>query len=138
MGEWTLKASAQYGKIDKENDGVLMFSTDAVGQTDAVVYRYDFTGNSYLGEVNLFGDFEAFGRKQTLFVGADYAEWDFDYTNPSNYLPGSSSGFSIPDPDYDLLRPPANLSDYTEHFAATEKHKRRGDGADAGFARSTD
>jgi TonB-dependent siderophore receptor len=126
MGEWTLKASAQYGKIDKENDGVLMFSTDELGQTDAVVYRYDFTGNSYLGEVNLFGDFEAFGRKQTLFVGADYAEWDFDYTNPSNYLPGSSSGFSILDPDYDLLRPPTNLSDYTEHFAATEKHKRSG------------
>lgn len=106
LGSWTLRGNLQYTDIQTDSPGALVFGTDQNGLSDSIVYRYDADGYTYAGEVNLFGDVSLFGRKHTLFFGVDYASGDERSTTGSEYLVGADTGFSILNPDYDVLRPP--------------------------------
>ncbi|MBL8268893.1 TonB-dependent siderophore receptor, partial [Steroidobacter sp.] len=127
IGSWKLRGSLQLASIDARNNGVLMFGTDRNGFTDTLAYARDLDSDTYSGEVNLFGDVEAFGRKHTLFVGMDFAEEDWSlFSQSANYVPGSVSGFSIFNPDYSLLDIPTAQADFPTTVRVKRNHRMQG------------
>jgi iron complex outermembrane receptor protein len=126
FGSWMLRSNLQYTDIDTVSPGALVLGTDRDGFSDSVVYVYDADGNTYAGEVNLFGDVELFGRRHTLFFGADYAKENLDSVTSSNYLPGRTSGFSILTPNYDLLRAPDPAVGYDTIYKSAAENKSSG------------
>lgn len=127
FGSWKLRASAQHARTTADNNGVLMFGTDAAGLTDTLAYARDLEQDSYSAEVNLFGDVEILGRDHTLFFGLDYASLEREvFSGSGEYLAGADSGFSILVPDYSLLSIPATGADYPSVFGLAGDHELYG------------
>ena len=132
FGSWKLRASAQHARTTADNNGVLMFGTDAAGLTDTLAYARDLEQDSYSAEVNLFGDVELLGRDHTLFFGLDYASLEREvFGRSGEYLVGAGSGFSILAPDYSLLSIPATRADYPSVFGLAGDHELYGFSAQA-------
>jgi iron complex outermembrane receptor protein len=110
--EWLLRANSQYGDSEVKNYGNYAGVTDPDGFLQPLyMYLGQRTGESYAGEVNLFGDVELFGRTHQLFFGADYTR-----DKGTNYLGfgGMYGTFNVFDPDYSALpRYPRTVPEYT-------------------------
>jgi iron complex outermembrane receptor protein len=77
-GGWKLRGNVQYSQIDVSTRGVSHFGPyDDLGFAySADAYAEDGKDEVYGGEINLFGDIDAFGGEHTLFFGLDYARID--------------------------------------------------------------
>jgi TonB-dependent siderophore receptor len=126
LESWTLRASVQYNDIQADDAETVMRLTDADGYTDASIDYTDRNDASYSTEVNLYGDVELFGRTHTVFIGMDVAELRTDTDYYSNYRYGVDSGFSLLDPDYELLRFPERAQDYEELSQHRERERMAG------------
>ncbi|MFT4253312.1 MAG: TonB-dependent receptor, partial [Caulobacter sp.] len=110
---WHLSIAAQHNEANYENKYVWVgafstLSTDKTQSTNVYLYYDTERDHQWAGEVNLFGDVEAFGHKQTFFFGADYTETVLGISPYiGRWLSGSDSGFNVyegnwsalPDPD---------------------------------------
>ena len=113
---WTLRAHAQHNEVDQWING--FYTGGPIDQNGMTYYNEIFasTSDNELdgAELNLFGDVEAFGRRHTLFFGADYSiiynilnNWG--YANVS----GADTGFNIvTNPDYSLIPEPQSIRDF--------------------------
>ena len=99
---WKLRASAQKNDIEStlnqfvtggplDEHGFAYFTSAYSSLSDASYYG---------GEVNLFGDFELFGRRHTLFLGADYIDTQVD-----QLWGGSSLSFGYADSLFNAYAP---------------------------------
>jgi iron complex outermembrane receptor protein len=127
IGEWRLRGSVQYTKTEAANNGLLLFLTDPDGFTDSLAYARDLDSDAYSGELNLFGDVEAFGRSHTLFFGADFAAEDWHlHSRWADYIIGTDSGFSLFAPDYSLLDIPRSRAGYPGLYQEKRRHEMSG------------
>ena len=106
---WRIRMAVQRNKLQKDR---LNCSAQNNADLEGRVFPGCFTYLSeedtplHSGEVNLIGDFEAFGQKHTVLFGADYAEQDsyrmqaFDYIDDADH--GTAWGSSI---GYNVLNP---------------------------------
>ena len=117
QNDWMLRSNLQYSQVSglvkkAYIGGYSVLPPD--GSTDVTIYSDDTRDPLYSAEVNLFGDVEAFGRRHTLFFGADYSiiynilnNWG--YANVS----GADTGFNIvTNPDYSLIPEPQSIRDF--------------------------
>ena len=110
---WMLRANLQYSEVSGLVKRAWFQTADPQGFTDTYLYFDDTKDPAYSGEVNLFGNFEAFGREHTLFFGVDATKLD-SYTEYAGApYPSASLGLNIYDPDYSLLPDPTSLDDFT-------------------------
>ncbi|MBL8268322.1 TonB-dependent siderophore receptor [Steroidobacter sp.] len=127
MGSWSLRGNVQYNELsERDARGAFILGTDRDGFTTTLPFRESEPVSVYSAEMNLFGDVELFGRRHTLFFGADYAQLERDLTSMSNFLFGASSGFSILDPDYDLIYTAPQPENYFEHYTSNTKQTMYG------------
>lgn len=107
--DWQLRGNAQYHKVKGNADAFQTWDTDQAGDTFSYLYGRDQENEVYAAEVNLFGDVEVFGRKHTLFFGADYAELNTDTMDVGESGP---AGFSILAPDWSSVPAHRAATDY--------------------------
>ncbi len=82
-------------------------STDRTAKTDVYLYWESERDTQWAGEVNLFGDVEAFGHKQTLFFGADRTESVLGVEPyAGEYVGGNATGFNVYQPNWSLIPDP--------------------------------
>ncbi|MBL8267044.1 TonB-dependent siderophore receptor [Steroidobacter sp.] len=118
--DWTLRVNAQRNRQDLEFYNYLQHTgvirPDGRALSSIIVRFQDVDWQLTAGEVNLYGDVELFGRKHTLFFGADYAE-NTDAHGPR--LLAQRTGVVAPslyDPAYHtLVAQPTSLSQYTTY-----------------------
>ena len=79
--------------------------------TNVYLYWENERDTQWAGEVNLFGDVEAFGHKQTLFFGADRTD-SVLATSPfaGKFLAGSETGFNVYQPNWSLIPDPGSVN----------------------------
>ena len=87
---WTLRASGLYTDLDRIDVYSYIGSqpiTPTSGVTNHIAYRGDSFVKTHSFDFNAVGSFPAFGRDQTLILGADYQDSSYDsyYTRLSNY-----------------------------------------------------
>jgi outer membrane receptor for ferric coprogen and ferric-rhodotorulic acid len=88
-------------------------SSNKNSTTDLYIYYEKERDNQYAAEVNLFGDIEVLGHKQTIFVGGDYTESILGVTPyVGKYISGSGTGFNIYDPNWSLVPDPASPASF--------------------------
>lgn len=135
---WHLRANLQYNHLtEDQNSGQANAITGLDGLTGTSIYAYDDNDHVYAGEVNLYGDVEMFGRKHTLFFGADYARLDNRSLFADDSMSGEQTGFSILNPDYSLIPKHSQFSDYSFFFGEKSRTKQSGVTAQA-ILRPTD
>ena len=112
QNDWKLRMNAQFGDSEVKNYGNYAGGVDSDGFLQPLyMYLGERTGESYAGEVNLFGDVELMGRTHQLFFGADYTR-----DKGTSYLGfgGMYGTFNVFDPDYDALpQYPRTVPEYT-------------------------
>lgn len=126
INSWMLRGSLQYNDVRADDRETLMRMTDADGFTDTSLEYTDRTDTAYSTELNLYGDIDLFGRSHTLFIGADFAELRSDSGYYSSYRWGTDTGFSLFDPDYELLRFPDRPQDYEELYQVRDRERLAG------------
>jgi TonB-dependent siderophore receptor len=84
--------------------------------TNIYTYFGEENDATYSGEVDLFGDVELFGHKQTFFLDVDGERLKYSYAPyAGGFLSGQSTGFNIYNPNWSLI--PAALSGSYSAFA---------------------
>ncbi|MFC4312914.1 TonB-dependent siderophore receptor [Steroidobacter flavus] len=116
---WQLRGNVQYQKVTGEADAFQTWNTDQAGDTFAYLYGREQENEVYAAEVNLFGDVEAFGRRHTLFFGADYAELN---TDTLDFGQAGPAGFSIFHPDWSNVPVHRSAADY-DSFTDSENRR---------------
>lgn len=121
---WKLRANLQHNEqnfiVHQEMAG--NFQADGV-PLSAFNERNDNRFTLDGGEINLFGDVEAFGRAHTVFLGVDYSSID----NPLLYSSADVSSPSVFDPTFNTaVAPTASLADYTFYFDRQLRQKSLG------------
>lgn len=124
---WTLRVNAQHNKQDMFYNWKFPTDIQANGVPRGTeIERCQCDAEVNAGEINVYGDVELFGRRHTLFFGADYSE----ITNPEPGLYTSSSvapTVSIYDPAFNTSVPrPATVADYEFYFQYQELQKDAG------------
>lgn len=113
--DWVVRAHAQYNRVDyKSNSFAVNGPFDDEGYAYfGYGYGWDNDNSLYGTEINLFGNFQAFGREHTLFFGVDYAR--ITEHKRLGYAPTfggfESSVFNFYHPDYTAV-PELALSEY--------------------------
>lgn len=111
-GDWRLRGMINYSEQDVHGRRSYGGAVDPDGFSGVDLYSRDVDGAAaYGGEVNLYGDIEAFGRAHTLFFGVDYQN---DKSNDHlDYAGAYGTGpLNVFDPDYSLLPDPASVEQY--------------------------
>ena len=109
---WHLSVAAQHYSADftQKFGWVGAFSpisTNKTANTDVYLYWESERDTQWAGEVNLFGDVEAFGHKQTIFFGADRTESVLGVEPYAGYfLGGNTTGFNVYQPNWSLIPDP--------------------------------
>jgi TonB-dependent siderophore receptor len=114
--QWRVRILGQYSTLDRTPNSFGQFSyVDQDGFTDGCcAYLRDDKQDLYGAEINLIGDFEAFGNDNTLFIGADYSKQKGRRFNRSAYVTdtgvftddsGDLPGFNIFTTPRDIARP---------------------------------
>ena len=127
---WTLRANLQNTRVDVLNKGSYAFSSDELGNAIVYMYLRDAEDQFFSGEVNLFGNVEAFGREHTLFLGFDHSrDSGVQLSGFGNAVDPAFPGFNLFDPDYSVFLPfpdsaagypgIANIRDLTEEYGIT-------------------
>ncbi|PEQ11947.1 hypothetical protein B2G71_14285 [Novosphingobium sp. PC22D] len=109
--DFHLRMNGQYNHVtevsvaDEEplslKDGTTFYSS---------IYANDKEDEVFAGEIQLYGDIEAFGQAQTLYVSADYSDHDFSRIKGQDT---EAAGFNVFSPDYSLIAPRYAVSDFT-------------------------
>jgi len=107
---WKLRANAQHIRTTEYSTAEL--ETLVLDNGD-VAFSYLYTNEKesdlYAGEINLFGDIEVMGSRNTLFLGADY------YKLNESILQGAeitTTGFNVFNPNYSLTPARTAVSDF--------------------------
>jgi TonB-dependent siderophore receptor len=105
--DWTLRANLQDIQIDVVNRGSYAYGLiSSDGFSPVYMYIRDAEEENFSGEVNLFGNVEAFGREHTLFVGMDHRRsMGLQLSGFGSALDPDGAGFNIYDPDYSVFVP---------------------------------
>lgn len=108
--DWMLRIGTQYNNVDEFSTAD---SEQAPDQNGITIYGALYTNEKedtlYAGEVQLYGDFEIGNTRNTLYFGADYQD------HKAEFLQGFEAvftGFNVFDPQYDIVPPRHNVSDY--------------------------
>ncbi|MBL8265822.1 TonB-dependent siderophore receptor [Steroidobacter sp.] len=123
QNDWQLRGNVQYQKVKGRADAFQTWNTDETGETFSYLYGRDQENEVYAAEVNLFGDVELFGRKHTLFFGADYAELDTDTMDVGENGP---TGFNIMSPDWASVSVHRFPTDYDYFFGSENRREISG------------
>ena len=114
-------------------------STDKAATTDVYLYWESERDTQWAGEVNLFGDVEVFGHKQTLFFGADRTESVLGVEPyAGTFLGGGTTGFDVYQPNWSLIRDPGSVGAfypggiYSGSFATAYRRLEINKGAEFG------
>ena len=116
--DWRLSIAAEHNEANYDNKYLWVgaFSalpTDKTQPTNVYLYFDTERDHQWAGEVNLFGDVEAFGHKQTLFFGADYTESVLSVSPYlGRYWDGATSGFNIYKGNWTVLPDPGGVSGF--------------------------
>ncbi len=110
---WQLRASGQYAKLDTRTNSAQGVVTYEDLTTDMETFGGDNTNRIQSLEAQVFGDVELFGRRHTLFLGADYYESKGKGLNGYASLPAYLTGFSLYAPDYSLI--PGAFRDFNDY-----------------------
>jgi TonB-dependent siderophore receptor len=123
-GDWKLRASLQYNQVDGELTEFIPVGLGAGGVAllDANYARND-EDEAYAGELNVYGDVEAFGRRHTLFVGVDHSQHDFDHVSATDFV-GAAFDIYAPDPRLYPARP--RITDYPALYGLSESKEESG------------
>ncbi|MGL5837845.1 MAG: TonB-dependent siderophore receptor [Sphingorhabdus sp.] len=136
--DWRVRVLGQYSQLKRTVNAFGLFSyLDEDFNTDGCcAYLRDDSQKLWGGEINLIGDFDTFGNKSTIFIGADYARQkqrrfnSFAYINADGDLGGITTVIDVPvldadgnpvldadgeevfinNPGYNLLTTPRNLA----------------------------
>lgn len=107
---WKLRANAQHIRTGEYSTAEL---EALVVENGDVAFSYLYTNEKeselYAGEINLFGDIEIMGTRNTLFLGADYYKLDESIEQGFEVTP---TGFNIYNPNYMLTPARTEVSDY--------------------------
>ncbi len=86
-------------------------STNRSATTDVYLYFENERDSQWAGEVNLFGDVDLFGHKQTLFFGADRTDSVLGVEPyAGSYIGGNSTGFNVYQPNWSLIHDPGSVN----------------------------
>ena len=108
--DWMLRIGVQSSDVDEysAND-----SEQAPDQNGFAIYGALYTNEKedtlYAGEVQLYGDIDLLGTRSTWFFGADYQDQTGKFLQG---FEGPVTGFNVFDPQYDIVAPRLNVSDY--------------------------
>jgi len=134
---WILKSNVQYNKVTKFAQAFSNELADSNGNLNfASIYANDLEDKVFSGEVNLFGDVEAFGQDHTLFFGVDYSQkkatgietftgFDRSDLDDGDDVPPALQ-FNIFNPDYTLVPEPGSLDEYESIYALEDKNTQYG------------
>ena len=107
---WKLRANAQNIRTTEYSTAEL--ETLILGNGD-VAFSYLYTNEKeselYAGEINLFGDIEVLGTRNTLFLGADYYQLNESILQGAEF---ATTGFNVFNPDYTLTPARRAVADY--------------------------
>ena len=106
---WTLKSNFQYANLTNDSLAFLTLQQDADGFGEFnVIYGLQEEEEVFSGEINLFGDVEAFGQDHTLFLGVDYSKT----TSDTNFAFGLRlEDWNVFDPDHTAIEKPDTFED---------------------------
>ena len=113
---WTLRGHLQHNDVRYRSNALFVqgpFDQDGFAYFTSV-YGQDTDDSLYGAELNLFGDFEAFGRRHTLFFGVDYnrIESTSRLGVTATSVGFADSVFNMFTPDYASVPPYDRLDDY--------------------------
>jgi len=110
VNDWNLRVGLQSSKIDEYSANALSVSALRNGESQfTYLYTDEKEDSLYAGEVQLYGDVELFGTRNTLFFGVDYQHQKSDILQG---VGAEFTGFNIFEPRYDLSAPHLRVSDY--------------------------
>jgi outer membrane receptor for ferric coprogen and ferric-rhodotorulic acid len=114
-------------------------STNKASTTDVYLYWETEKDSQWAGEVNLFGDVQAFGHAQTLFFGADRTESVLGVEPyAGRFFSGGTSGFDVYQPNWSLIPDPTSIAAfnpggvYAGGFASAYRRIEINEGAEFG------
>ena len=114
-------------------------TTDKTAKTDVYLYWESERDTQWAGEVNLFGDVEAFGHKQTLFFGVDRTDSVLGVEPyAGDFVGGGTTGFNVYQPNWSLIRDPGSVGAfypggiYQGAFAVAYRRVEINEGAEFG------
>jgi iron complex outermembrane receptor protein len=113
--DWKLRAHAQHSKLDQATHNFYVqgpFDENGFAYFTSA-YGVEVDSTLYAGEVNIFGDIELFGRRHTLFLGADFSRLENELRLSFGGLSFGYEGslFNAFDPDYTAVPPHAAVDD---------------------------
>lgn len=142
--DWHLDVAAEHYDADyhQKFDWIGDFSplsTDKSATTNTYLYWEAERDTQWAGEVNLFGNVQAFGQKQTLFFGADRTASVLGVEPyAGEYEGGGETGFDIYQPNWSLLQNPESVGafypggSYSDAFAVAYRRVEVNEGAEFG------
>jgi len=124
--DWTLRVNAQNNRQDLFYNWLFPIFIQADGVPLAnIIERSDSNFRVKAAEASLYGDIELFGRRHTLFFGADYSS----VTNPKPALYTSvdvTPTQSIFSPAFNTSTARPVLTDYTFYYQTREQQRAAG------------
>ena len=141
---WHLSIAAQHYAADYHQKFVWVGDFSPIpankgGTTDVYLYWEDEHDSQWAGEVNLFGDVDVFGQKQTFFFGADRTDSVLGVEPyAGDYIGGGSTGFNVYQPNWSLIRDPGSVSafypggSYSGAFVTAYRRVEINEGAEFG------
>jgi len=114
-------------------------STNKTSKTNTYLYWETERDRQWAGEVNLFGDVEVFGQKQTLFFGGDRTDSVLGVEPyAGSFQSGNATGFNVYQPNWSLLRDPGTVGafypggSYADAFTVAYHRDEINEGAEFG------
>lgn len=135
QSDWRLRVGLQSMDVTEYSANDSEQAPDRNGTTlYGALYTNEKEDTLYAGEVQLYGDVELFGTRNTLFFGVDYQH---HYATFLQGFDGPFTGFNVFAPRYDIVPPRLHVADYS--FFINNKNTVDEFGATAqAFLRPTD
>lgn len=119
FGDWHLRTNLAHLHYTNHAKFVYVgafapISTDKTSTTNIYTYFGEEESSQYSGEVDLFGDVDLFGHKQTIFFGVDdQRTYEAFLPYAGSFLSGEKTGFNIYDPNWSLIPAPTSALSYS-------------------------
>ena len=142
--DWHLSVAGQHYDADYHQKFAWIgaFSplpTDKTAKTDVYLYWEAERDTQWAGEVDLFGNVQAFGHEQTLFFGADRTESVLGVEPyAGEFVSGGTTGFDVYQPNWSLIPDPGSVGAfypggaYSGAFAVAYRRAEINEGAEFG------
>jgi outer membrane receptor for ferric coprogen and ferric-rhodotorulic acid len=141
---WHLSVAAEHYDANYDQRFVWIgdfspISSNKAATTDVYLYWESERDSQWAGEVDLFGNVQAFGHDQTLFIGADRTESVLGVEPyAGDYIGGSTTGFDAYQPNWALITNPGSVGafypggSYAGAFAVAYRRVEINEGAELG------